>query len=138
MKALTIKQPWAWAIAKGYKTIENRTWVTSYRGPLAIHAGKTWEQGVGSWMASRLREMGHPVPDRMADEMPLISSGAVIAVVELVDVCLGAPCDCGPWAIAGSKHWQIVDARPLAVPVHLKGRLGLWDVPAALLPQVTS
>ncbi len=26
MKALSIKQPWAWLICKGYKDIENRTW----------------------------------------------------------------------------------------------------------------
>ncbi len=40
MKALTISQPWANLIASGLKFVENRTWPTSYRGPLAIHAGK--------------------------------------------------------------------------------------------------
>jgi len=40
MKALTIRQPWASLIAAGVKTIETRSWSTSYRGPLAIHAGK--------------------------------------------------------------------------------------------------
>lgn len=40
MKALTISQPFASLIADGHKWIENRTWPTSYRGPLAIHAGK--------------------------------------------------------------------------------------------------
>jgi hypothetical protein len=43
MYALTILQPWAWAIATGLKSVENRTW----RPPdaaigqlVAIHAGK--------------------------------------------------------------------------------------------------
>ena len=29
MKALTIKQPWAWAIIHAGKDIENRDWVTA-------------------------------------------------------------------------------------------------------------
>ena len=40
MKALTISQPYASLIASGEKWVENRTWHTSYRGPLAIHAGQ--------------------------------------------------------------------------------------------------
>jgi ASCH domain len=38
MKILTIRQPWAHLIANGSKNIENRTWSTSYRGPVLIHA----------------------------------------------------------------------------------------------------
>ena len=36
MKALSLYQPWATAIALGSKRIETRGWPTSYRGPLAI------------------------------------------------------------------------------------------------------
>ena len=43
MKALTIHQPYAELIAKGEKFVENRAWKTNYRGPLAIHAGKSRE-----------------------------------------------------------------------------------------------
>lgn len=39
MKALTILEPWASAIAHGIKRIETRSWETKYRGPIAIHAG---------------------------------------------------------------------------------------------------
>lgn len=39
MKTLTLHQPWASLVALGVKTIETRSWSTSYRGPLAIHAG---------------------------------------------------------------------------------------------------
>jgi len=38
MKALTVRQPWAHHIAQGLKTIEVRSWRTSYRGPLLITA----------------------------------------------------------------------------------------------------
>ena len=41
MKALTVLQPWAWALIHGPKRIENRSWATYYRGPLVIHAGKS-------------------------------------------------------------------------------------------------
>jgi len=41
MKAITIKQPFASLIAEGLKTYEFRTWKTSYRGKILIHAGKS-------------------------------------------------------------------------------------------------
>ena len=41
MKAISIKQPWAWLIANGYMTVENRKWYTGHRGDLLIHAGKS-------------------------------------------------------------------------------------------------
>ncbi len=40
MKALSIKQPWAWLIVNGYKDVENRSWRTKHRGPFLIHASK--------------------------------------------------------------------------------------------------
>lgn len=40
MKALTIWQPWASLLACGAKQYETRSWATSYRGPIAIHAAK--------------------------------------------------------------------------------------------------
>ena len=40
MKVITIKQPWATLIAKGYKKYEFRTWKCNYRGDILIHAGK--------------------------------------------------------------------------------------------------
>lgn len=40
MKAISLWQPWATLIAIGAKQFETRSWATSYRGPLAIHASK--------------------------------------------------------------------------------------------------
>lgn len=39
MKVITVKQPFASLIAEGYKEYEFRTWKSSYRGELYIHAG---------------------------------------------------------------------------------------------------
>lgn len=41
MKALSIRQPWAWAILHAGKSHENRTWTARYRGPLLVHASAT-------------------------------------------------------------------------------------------------
>lgn len=39
-KAISIRQPWAWLIVQGFKPVENRTWETLWRGPVAIHASQ--------------------------------------------------------------------------------------------------
>ena len=39
LRALSIRQPWAWLIVNGFKDVENRDWSTTYIGPLLIHAG---------------------------------------------------------------------------------------------------
>jgi len=40
MKAISIRQPWAWLIVNGHKDVINCHWQTAYRGPLLIHAAK--------------------------------------------------------------------------------------------------
>ena len=40
MKALSIRQPWAWMILHCGKDIENREWPTRFRGRVLIHASK--------------------------------------------------------------------------------------------------
>ena len=40
MRYLSVHEPWASEIIAGKKPIEQRTWKTNYRGPLAIHAAK--------------------------------------------------------------------------------------------------
>lgn len=40
MKAISIRQPWAWAITNGHKDIENRNWTTRVTGYIYIHASK--------------------------------------------------------------------------------------------------
>lgn len=44
--ALSIRQPWAWAILYARKRLENRSWPScSYRGPIWIHAS-LWPSGL--------------------------------------------------------------------------------------------
>lgn len=141
IKAITVRQPWAWAIARGWKPIENRSWTTTYRGPLAIHAGQLWDgEGLTALrlIVHTLRGLGESVPKRLADDMPWSGTGCVLAVGRLAGVCAATVdghehrshqvCECGPWAIAGQYHWQLTDVRPLAEPLPATGRLGLWPL----------
>ena len=58
MKALSVKQPWAWMIALGKKMIETRTWYTKYRGPILIVSSKgRMKKIVGEEFAKRFGVM---------------------------------------------------------------------------------
>lgn len=129
IKALTIKQPWAWAIAAGHKDVENRSWTTPYRGPLAIHAGKSFEPDDIAICQSVLIELGviESAAERVGDRH-LLATGAVVAVVDLVDVCTDLRCRCSVWAGVGQKHWRLANVRALEVPVPVRGRQELWDI----------
>ncbi len=136
MRALTVRQPWAFAIARLGKDVENRTWNTTYRGPLAIHAASRWD---GEEASVRVYELTGAYLVKSVES-------AIVAVVDLVDVCTAREnaggCECGPWAVAGQFHWRLADARPLAEPVPGKGRLGLWsltpDADAAVRDQLVA
>jgi hypothetical protein len=43
--AISVRQPWAWAIVHLGKDIENRSWPTRLRGPVLIHASKGMTRG---------------------------------------------------------------------------------------------
>lgn len=69
MKALSIQQPWAWAIIEAGKNVENRGWSTAYRGPVLIHASKQFDQEGYEWL---LREY---VAERLSVRPPEPPSG---------------------------------------------------------------
>ena len=63
MKALSIRQPWAWLIVNGYKDIENRTWSTDFRGRIYLHAGKRVKTGDFPEQRDYIRESGLILPE---------------------------------------------------------------------------
>ena len=80
-RALTLRQPWAWAVAAGHKDVENRTWQTPHRGWLAIHAGGEWaDSGAVALCTQLLDDAGVAIPPKQH----LIRS-AIIAVVFVED-----------------------------------------------------
>jgi hypothetical protein len=128
LRVLTVQQPWAWAIAAGHKDIENRSWGTDYRGPLAIHAGKSWDRPGMQVCRSVLEELKVVEPGGQVGDRHLLAAGAIVAVVDLVGVCDDGRCRCSVWGGIGQKHWQLKNPRALAEPVPASGRLGLWDI----------
>ena len=126
MKALTLTQPWATAVAIGVKQIETRSWSTTYRGPLAIHAAKGWTAADREF-AQTERTLG-----RIPPRIPL---GAVIATCELYDVCPAEEIGLLASAIErlygdyspGRFAWMLTNVHPLPEPVPARGSLGLWE-----------
>ncbi len=57
MKALSIKQPWAWAILNAGKDIENRNWKTNFRGKFYIHASKKFDKSGYLWLKENAEEL---------------------------------------------------------------------------------
>lgn len=125
MKALTVKQPWAWALIHGGKDVENRSRPTKYRGRLYIHAGKGWaDDGIDN--------IG--IDAMPADEALL--SGMVIGTVDVVDCHPAAECQdwaesgslCTAWAMPDHYHWVLANPRPVEIPFPATGKLGLWNL----------
>jgi hypothetical protein len=150
-RGLTIKQPWAFAIAEGFKTVENRSRRTSYRGTLLIHAGRAVDDTVTIVRYSRdaailFDERGgrsnywdvrEHIPSRIVPSPPvLMALSAVIATAELVGCHQAADGCCAPWGFPDQWHWELADVQPLDRAVPKTGALGLWKPDAELLDAV--
>jgi hypothetical protein len=141
--ALTVRQPWAWAISDGPKRTENRHWWVGYRGPLWLHAGarSRWDpDGEHSplvhraWMAHvRTRPQAHRSAELLRRDSGLITFGAVVALVTVTGCYHWTECQgrCSAWAARGSFHIGLAKRMiRLADPVPCRVALGLWHLPA--------
>lgn len=136
MKALSLWQPWASAIALGLKTIETRSWSTAFRGRIAIHASKLVlpaadADGVKDLLDElRLaaRRRGHN--SIAAGALP---RGVIVATAELVDVVPTRGAVVTPhdrrWGdfTAGRFAWVLRDVAPMETIEPARGRQGLWE-----------
>lgn len=87
VKAISVRQPWAWAIVHGGKDVENRIWRPNYRGPLLIHASSNMtrlDYEVGATFCRR--EAGLLVP-----EPGELERGGIVGAARAVDVVLPGP-----------------------------------------------
>jgi ASCH domain-containing protein len=142
IRALTLHQPWAWAMARGDKRIETRSWPLSHRGDLAIHAA----QGLPDYAALFIRDNR----DLYVEDERTMVYAAVVAVVRVV-ACVplwnvGEGDTVGGiemtdlelrWgnysSVLGQRYGFVTeDLRPLPAPVACRGRQGIWflDGPA--------
>lgn len=166
MKAISLWQPWASAIACGAKRIETRSWPTNHRGPILIHAAKryVWEEAVTvqcSWTwCGALRPLGLKMGgDKELRE--LLPFGAIVATANLVDCRPTASFSVGEieevrkpegegldlyyWTerlmgdfTVGRFGLVLENVVPLTSPIPFSGKQGLFDVPASLIEGATT
>ena len=121
MKAISIRQPWAWLVVNGHKDIENRIWRTKYRGKVLIHASgykvtkADYEDFVACCKAARIKEF--PAIDGF-------KTGGIVGSVEIVDCVQKSR---SRWFNEGGFGFVLKNARKLPYKP-MKGKLGFWEV----------
>lgn len=134
LRALTVRQPWAWAIANGEKPVENRNQPLpgKFLGEVvAIHAGKgRIDDGAVATVANRAR--------RALDPAALVT-GAIMGFGRLA----GSIRRRSELKKAGDREWfhgphgwLVDDVVLLDEPVPCAGQLGFWRVPRHVLSKL--
>ena len=125
LPALSIRQPWAWAIVTIGKDIENRSWPTRFRGRFLIHAAKgctrdEYEDAcdfILKAVDSKYRGIGLSVPG-----WKRMDRGGIIGIAELVDCVTKSD---SPWFMG---QYGFVLRNVEAVPfIPCKGALGFFS-----------
>ncbi|GAA3591258.1 hypothetical protein [Streptomyces osmaniensis] len=153
VRGLTIKQPWAFAIAEGFKTVENRSRRTNYRGQLLIHAGRAVDHAINIVSYSRdaairFDELGgrsnywdarEHIPSQIVSSPPVgLALSGVIAIAQLVGCHQAVDGCCSPWGFPDQWHWELTDVQPLMRAVPRAGALGLWKPDVELMAAVSA
>ncbi len=116
MKALAIRQPWAWLIVYGFKDIENRDWRTKYRGPFLVHASKTVDEE--AWRRIRRERPDIPMPP-----LSSMDRGGIVGRAVLSD-CVDE--SDSPW-FTGPRGFLLREATPLPFEPY-RGMPGFFDI----------
>lgn len=136
MLALSISQPFAWLILNAGKDVENRGWMTHYRGLIAIHAPLKVDEAFFfrddlypfNWDRLPLSSgIMREVPKRKSDYL----TGGIVGVAQLVDVVTADHSPRSAWFV-GPFGWVLSDARPVPF-VQYPGKPGLFAVPDRLI-----
>jgi hypothetical protein len=125
MRAITVKQPWAYAIFHAGKNIENRKQNILAPTPLqlAIHVSKTPD------LQPKLpRGFGYIGHLREAYDPDL--RGMIIGVVTLKAVCDAHD---SIWYQGGRRAYVLSNPRLLVTPLPARGFQSHWEVPSEIL-----
>lgn len=138
MKALSIRQPWAWLICAGYKDVENRTWkihVPMEPMRIYVHAGKTLDRGTFNHVISS-RHIPHEAQYATINNYMLNkayfarSLGSIIGEVDIVDCRyrFGDEIDSiySQWHDVGMYGFLLANPELYDEPIPCKGRLGFF------------
>lgn len=121
MRALSIRQPWAWLILHAGKDIENRDWSTSYRGPILIHASKGMT--IDEYEDAADFAFFHCGVESM-EQREALPRGGIVGIADIVDCVTESE---SPWFV-GRFGFVLRNARPLPF-LPFKGQLGFFDAP---------
>ena len=136
MKAISIKQPWAYLIAAGIKDIENRTWKCpeKYIGKrVMIHASKTQYE---TPMYLLTDEQYDSIKQEKRIEINnSLEYGCIIGSIEIVDCVVNhtsiwAEKTNLPEQLSNECIWNWVLANPILFDepiLGVKGKLGFWN-----------
>ena len=119
MKTLSIRQPWAWLIANGYKSIENRDWPTQFRGEFLIHASKTLTRGDYEDAKDFISHIDVMIPTPNFEKL---ERGGIIGEAKIVD-CVSQ--SFSPWFV-GKYGFVLENQRPWGF-IPCKGALGFFN-----------
>lgn len=128
MKVISLTEPFATLIKEKKKRIETRSWKTSYRGELYIHASST--RVPKEWKENK--ELMNLVQEEL-------TFGKIICKCNLVD-CIEMTEEwidkikkeqpeeyvCGIYE-KGRYAWVLKKIEPLEEPITVKGHLGIWN-----------
>lgn len=129
VKIISLWQPWATLMALGIKRNETRSWGTSYRGDLVIHAAKRTE-----WTIARelYNELGLALPDRFVEGVALciVRLEDIRPITDMTSMLIATQRErlCGDYR-DGRYAWVTTDLRVLPTPVKMRGAQGLRDLP---------
>lgn len=122
MKALSVRQPWAWLIVNRFKPIENRSWPTKFRGEFLVHAGLSFD-------SEAYQRLPLLFPEIQLPPMEAFERGGIVGCAELVD-CLPPGSELmllpeqRPW-YQGAYGFLVANAKPLPFQP-MKGKLGFF------------
>ena len=142
VKIISVRQPWAWLIVAGHKDIENRTWRTSYRGPLLIHASLATEPDDFPMQREWIETCGIVIPEDLP-RGAIVGSATLTAVWDINPPSYGRANyydlwhkSRSPW-FEGPYGFEMADAVEFAEPIRWRGQLGLRDVSDSLMARVS-
>lgn len=116
LRCLSIRQPWAWLVCIGAKSVENRTWKTDFRGTIAIHA---------STSKSMVNNAERHSDSRLIKAKDF-SFGAIIGVADIDDITMYGPDLETVGHASGPYCWRMSHGRLLKKPIPLSGKLNLF------------
>lgn len=124
-KVLSVRQPWADLLVQGVKDVENRSWFSSYRGPLYIHAAKTYGR-------DEREDFQDLIEDGIRVDAPT-RFGGIIGIVTVFDCTREQR---SRWHNRGYFGWYVRNAVEFRKMVPCRGELGLFDMSSDVACQV--